>query len=94
MAGNDNQSNEGIDEARIYPAEFHFRIIVEPRDPVFEAVSELLHSCDVTAPLQRGRLSRGGRYQTLRVSLRLQSRREHRELDLRLRATDGVRLLL
>ena len=83
-----------VDEAKIYPAEFHFRIIVEPGAAIFEAVSAELSPCEITQPLRRGRQSRGGRYLTLQVSLRLHSRQEHQELDLRLRATEGVRLLL
>ena len=83
-----------IDEERIYPAEYHFRIIADPAEHVPRAIGAILNDYDIVEPLRRGHLSRGGRYQTLQVTVRLRNRAEHHALDLRLRKSEGVRLLL
>lgn len=83
-----------IDEARIYPAEHHFRIIVLSGSDAFTAIEALLAGYAVTAPLCHGQASRGERYRSLQVSVRLADRAEHRRLDGALRAVAGVRMLL
>ena len=82
------------DEALIYPAEHHFRIIILSGSTAFADIEALLAGYTVTAPLCHGQASRGERYRSLQVSVRLADRAEHRRLDGALRAVDGVRLLL
>ncbi len=83
-----------IAETLIYPAVHHFRIIVLADSPACAEIEALLAGYDVSAPLCHGRKSRGERYQSLQVSVRLADRAEHRRLDGALRAATGVRMLL
>lgn len=83
-----------IDEADVYPATHHFRIIVAAGSPAPKAIETLLADYTVTSPLQAGHTSAGGRYQSLQVAVHLACRADHLRLDQALRAVEGVRILL
>jgi putative lipoic acid-binding regulatory protein len=83
-----------IDEADVYPATHHFRIIVAAGSPAPKAIESLLADYTVTSPLQAGHASAGGRYQSLQVAVHLTCRADHLRLDQALRAVEGVRILL
>ena len=83
-----------IDEADVYPATHHFRIIIAAGSPAPRAIETLLADFTVTSPLQPGHASAGGRYQSLQVAVHLPCRADHLRLDQALRAIEGVRILL
>ncbi len=87
-------SSFAIDEAAVYPATHHFRIIVAADSQAPQAIAALLADFTVVSPLQAGRASAGGRYQSLQVAVHLDSRVDHLRLDQSLRAIEGVRILL
>ncbi len=86
--------NFAIDEAAVYPATHHFRIIVAAGSQAPQAIATLLEDFAVASPLQAGRASAGGRYQSLQVAVHLDCRADHLRLDQSLRAIAGVRILL
>lgn len=77
-----------------YPAEFHFRIITEPSSFDMKNLEKLLLAYQVTNPVQASNASSSGRFQAYGVSIRLQSKEQHAELDLALKGLLGVRLVL
>jgi putative lipoic acid-binding regulatory protein len=81
------------DPAAIYPAECHFRIIVAG-DETDERVRQVLAASELASPLSSGRLSAGGRYRSLQVSVRVKDRAELVRLHEGLRAVEGVRMVL
>ncbi len=83
-----------IDEAKVYPATHHFRIIIQAESQAGDGVAAALKPYAVVAPLRPGQASRAGRYRTLEVSVRLDCRDDHLRLDAALRAVAGVRILL
>ena len=95
-AGVENGCGAGADpnEARLYPAEHHFRIIVEGTSDARTAIEAILSGYEMTAPLSTGGQSSGSRYQSLGVSVKLPDRASHHQLDAARRAVVGVRILL
>ncbi|MDD5705657.1 MAG: DUF493 family protein [Kiritimatiellae bacterium] len=87
-------ASPAVDEALVYPADHHFRIITVAGSGAYETVSGVLTAYQVVAPLTHGQTSQGGRYQSLSVTVRLASRAEHMRLDGALRQAEGVRILL
>ena len=83
-----------IDEAEVYPATHHFRIIIAAGSPARKTIETLLANFTVASPLQAGHASAGGRYQSLQVAVHLPCRADHLRLDQALRAIEGVRILL
>ncbi len=83
-----------IDEAEVYPATHHFRIIITAGSASRGAIEALLADFTVASPLQAGHASAGGRYQSLQVAVHLPCRADHLRLDQALRAIEGVRILL
>lgn len=83
-----------IDEARVYPAPFHFRIIVHADSQAHTSLATTLADYRVVEPLASGNSSGSGRYLSLNVTVHLESRDEHQRLHTAIRNTAGVRLLL
>ena len=81
-------------QTALYPADVHFRIVVEGDFANEAALQEALAGHDVTTPLSPASRSRTGRFRSLHVSVRVQGLAELEELDRALRAVCGVRLLL
>ena len=80
--------------APLYPAEVHFRIVVEGRFAGEAALEAVLAAYAVTAPLAAASRSSTGRFRSLQVSVCVQGLEELTALDRALRAVEGVRLLL
>ncbi len=77
-----------------YPAIHHVGIVVEQAYADEVALQAALAGMAVVTPLHEGRASRTGKYRTLRLSVRVESRAELDTLDHDLRAVPGVKLLL
>jgi len=77
-----------------YPAEFHFRIIVESEAAAEAALGTLLATYQVTAPLTASQASSAGRYQAFSVSVMIQSQAELQSFDVAVKQVPGVRMLL
>ncbi len=82
------------EEERVYPAEFHFRIITETEAGAEALLKEVLSAYRVTAPLAASRSSSAGRYQAYGVSVELRDRAEHAAFDAALKRVPGVRFVL
>ncbi len=82
------------DNEEIYPAECHFRIVAEATSSPEAGIREVLSSHKVTSPLEESNTSSSGRYRSLGVSVKVETREEHFELDRLLREQDGVRLVM
>ncbi len=77
-----------------YPAEFHFRIIVEAQSSAEDALKALLAVYRVTVPLASSQASATGRYQAFSVSVTMRSRDEMHAFDAAVKQVPGVRMLL
>lgn len=78
----------------VYPAEFHFRILVEAESAAETALAAVAAAYQVTAPLAFSRGSSGGRYRAYSVSLRIQSGEELHAFDAAVKRVPGVRMVL
>jgi len=90
----DTTRHDSAKPQELYPAEFHFRILVEGNFVGEDALKRVLAGHAVTAPLSHAAHSKTGRFRSLQVSVRIQDRAELDKLDAALRAVDGVKLLL
>ena len=82
------------EQALSYPAEFHFRIIVDAVSAAETALATLLAAYRVTAPLATSRASAGGRYHAYSVSVEIQSQAELSAFDEAVKRVPGVRMML
>ncbi|MEI7900979.1 MAG: DUF493 family protein [bacterium] len=82
------------EQAVTYPAEFHFRIIVEAEAVAATALGRVLAAYQVTAPLRISRASSTGRYHAYSVSVDIQSQAELHTVDVALKQVPGVRMIL
>lgn len=78
----------------VYPAEFHFRIIVEASPAAAAVLSAALEPYKVTAPLAASQSSSAGRYEAYCVSVLMQSQGELQAFDAAVKRVPGVRMLL
>lgn len=87
--------NQPANEADVYPAIHHFRVIADgAADDVEASLVALLAAYELTAPLTRGRQSSGGKYQVFQLSVRFPGRVEHLAFHAAVKAVPGVRILL
>ena len=77
-----------------YPAEFHFRIIVEKCVAVFSLLEAAVGGHKVTSPLSACRVSSNGRYRSFSLSVMICDRDELTALDAKLKKVPGVRMVL
>jgi len=82
------------DPATIYPADCHFRIIVAGDFSTDEQLRLALAACEITSALTPGGVSKGGKFRSLQVTVRVKDRAELVRLDRELRAVAGVRMVL
>ena len=82
------------DPAMIYPADCHFRIIVAGDFRADAQLQQVLAACAITSALAPGGVSKGGRFRSLQVTVRVKDRAELVRLDRELRAVEGVRMVL
>ena len=78
----------------VYPAEFHFRIIVDAGADAEAALSAAIAGYKVTAPLAASRSSSAGRYRAYCASVEIQSQSELHAFDAAVKRVPGVRMLL
>lgn len=78
----------------VYPAEFHFRIIVEAQLAVKSRLGSVVAGYSVTSPLTSSRQSSAGRYQAYSLSVLIKSREELNALDAAIKQVPGVRMVL
>ncbi|NLL83232.1 MAG: DUF493 family protein [Lentisphaerae bacterium] len=81
-------------QSEAYPAVHHIGIVVVRGFAGRGEVVDILAEHEVTEPLHDGQRSCRGTYETLRVSVRVTTREQLEALDTRLRAVEGVKLLL
>jgi len=77
----------------IYPAVFHFSVVVEAARDVSAGLAAALAGRDVVAPPQPGPPSASGRYAALRLSARCAVRGEHESLLAALKNIPGVKMV-
>ena len=82
------------DPAMIYPAECHFRIIVAGDFTADHELQQVLSASEVTSILAPASASKGGKFRSLQVSVRVKDRAELVRLDGALRAVAGVKMVL
>lgn len=82
------------DPATIYPAECHFRIIVDSQFCADAKLQQVLTTCDITSALAPASVSKTGKFRSLQVSIRVKDRAELVRLDREIRAVEGVRMVL
>jgi len=78
----------------VYPAEFHFRIIVDVAAEAEAALCAAVAVYKVTAPLAASRSSAAGRYRAYCVSVEIQTQSELHAFDVAVKRVPGVRMLL
>ncbi len=81
-------------EADVYPATHHFKIITDAAISCESALLVALAGYDITQPLLKGNSSSGGRYITYNVSIRLPDRATHHNVHNALKGVSGVKILL
>ena len=82
------------DPAMLYPAECHFRIIVTGDFGADAQLRQVLDASETTSALAPGGVSRGGKFRSLQVTVRVKNRAELVRLHDGLRAVEGVRMVL
>lgn len=89
-------SGEAGDPARevVYPAEFHFRVIVEVASFAEAELVAVVAGYKETAPLSASRASAAGRYHAYSVSVAFGSQAELHAFDAALKRVPGVRMVL
>lgn len=78
----------------VYPAIFHFRIIVDTAAQAEQALLDALKSFQVVDPLVPARASSAGHYTAFAVSITMQSRAEMETFDTIIKKVPGVRMVL
>lgn len=81
------------DQSVTYPAEFHFRIIVEAAADE-TALGVMLAAYQVTTPLTASQASSAGRYRAYSVSVEIRSQAELHAFDAAVKQVPGVRMVL
>lgn len=83
-----------IDEKLAYPAQYHFRIIIESESEALGRIGGVLDGYCLSEPLQPGQNSSGGKYKSFLFSVEFECRADHERMDAELRAVEGVRILI
>ena len=82
------------DATKLYPADFHFSVVAEAPFANAAALRETLAEHDANAAFQPGPQSKGGRYETFRVSARMASNAQHEQFAAALKNIGGVKMVL
>ncbi|HMO05723.1 MAG TPA: DUF493 domain-containing protein [Kiritimatiellia bacterium] len=77
-----------------FPVVVHFKIIGEVSEDLRTHLEIALWELRIAETLHPGRLSAGGKYMTFNLSMTVQSAESLREIDARLRAVTGVKMVL
>jgi len=77
-----------------FPVTVHFKIIGEVSDDLRTHLEIALWELRISDTLHPGRVSAGGKYMTFNLSMTVHSAESLREIDARLRAVNGVKMVL
>lgn len=79
-----------------YPVVWNFRIIAQAikADSVFCEVQQVMTACKIKKTLELTSKSKEGTYQTMTFSAELASHAEMEAIDARLKAIDGVKVVI
>lgn len=77
-----------------FPVKVHFKIICEIRDNTRAHLEIALWELNIAETLREGRSSTGGKYRTYDLSVTVFDRDRLRSIDARLRAVEGVRMVM
>jgi putative lipoic acid-binding regulatory protein len=81
-------------ENLVFPVTVHFKVIGEVSENLRTHLEIALWELNITERLTPGRVSAGGKYMTFDLSMMVADRERLRAIDTRLRAVEGVRMLL
>lgn len=82
------------DEKLQFPLDCQFRVIAENRQGMHFVIETVLMELGITSPLQAQNLSDGGKYQSFRVDVRVESIEQMNKIDAALRNIVGVKMVL
>jgi putative lipoic acid-binding regulatory protein len=88
-----NDNEDDLDELQ-FPLTVHFKVIGEVSEDLRTRLEIALCELNVHEPLHPGMVSTGGRYRTYNLSMQVPSREILRAIDARLRAVEGVKMVL
>ncbi len=77
-----------------FPVDCHFKVIAEKLDGIAFVIETVLLGLGVTSPLTAGNESKGGKYVTFNVTVRVDSREQMNRIDAELRNVQGVKMVL
>ena len=85
----------GFGDAELeFPVEVHFRIIAFATPETDAAIRAAAEGLGISAALQAGNESSGGKYHTFNLSQVVESAEQMREIDQTFRAVPGVKMVL
>ena len=82
------------DEELQFPLDCQFRVIAENRPGMHFVIETVLLELGVTSPLHTENQSEGGKYQSFRVDVRVESMEQMNKIDAELRNIAGVKMVL
>ena len=77
-----------------FPVDCHFKVIAEKLDGIAFVIETVLMELGITSPLTAGNESKGGKYITFNVAVRVDSREQMNRIDAELRNIQGVKMVL
>lgn len=77
-----------------FPVKVHFKIICEMSENIRAHLEIALWELNIPETLHEGRSSTGGKYRTYNLSITVFDRARLRSIDARLRAVEGVRMVM
>lgn len=88
-----NETDNSAEQVK-FPVVVHFKIIGEVSEDLRTHLEIALWELRIAETLHPGRLSAGGKYMTFNLSMTVHSAESLREIDARLRAVTGVKMVL
>lgn len=77
-----------------FPVDCHFKVIAEDRENMHFVIETVLMGLGVSAPLTEGNKSKGGKYLTFNLTVRVDSCEQMSQIDSELRNIQGVKMVL
>ncbi len=77
-----------------FPLDCHFKVIAEDLEKMHFVIETVLMGLGVSAPLTEGNKSKGGKYATFNITVRVDSREQMNQIDTELRNIQGVKMVL
>ncbi len=82
------------DEQLQFPIDCQFRVIAENREGMHFVIETVLMELGINSPLHTQNRSDGGKYQSFRVDVRVESLEQMNKIDAALRNIVGVKMVL